>query len=184
MKSNIIYEDIKKINLDLSKMKDKSVLITGASGLIGIYLLAYIKSQQEKYNITIYTWTKNFPNKIFESLFEDCASIVGDITVKELYKNIPKIDYIIHCAGYGQPSVFLADEISQIKTIQINTIVTLWLLEKLKKNGTFIFMSSSEVYDGLDERKITEEQIGITNTNHPRACYIESKKCGETICYS
>jgi nucleoside-diphosphate-sugar epimerase len=178
---NIINEDLKKIDIDLSKLKNKSILITGASGLLGVYLLSYIKSQQEKYNITIYVWTKNSIDPIFAPLFENCVLITGDITDKSMYKDIPQLDYIIHSSGYGQPAKFLIDK---IKTIEINTVSTIWLFEKLKKDGTFLFVSSSEIYDGLDEYDIPEEEIGNTTPDHPRACYIEGKKCGEAICHT
>jgi len=178
---NIILEDIKKINIDLLKLKNKTILITGASGLIGIYLLAYIKSKQKEYNISIYTWNKNEINNIFIDLFDNCYKIIGDITDKSLYEKLPQFDYIIHSSGYGQPTKFLIDK---IKTIEINTLSTIWLFEKLNKNGTFLFVSSSEIYDGLNKHNITENEIGNTNTNHPRSTYIEGKRCGESICHS
>lgn len=177
----IIENDIKKINIDVSKLKNKSVLITGASGLIGVYLLSYLKSKQEEYSIKIYAWCKGQIDEIFLPLFNNCELIIGDITDKILFKDIPMFDVIIHSSGYGQPTKFLSDK---IKTIELNTLSTIWLFEKLDKNGLFLFMSSSEIYDGLDEYDIPEEEIGNTNTNHPRSCYIEGKKCGESICHA
>ena len=67
-------------------------------------------------------------------------------------------------------------------TIKLNTYVTLTLLEKvLTKNGKFLFISTSEVYSGLLNPPFREEQIGTSSPLHPRACYIEAKRCGETI---
>lgn len=43
-------------------------------------------------------------------------------------------------------------------------------------------MSTSEVYSGLPNPPYHENQIGTTNTTHPRSCYIEGKRCGEAIC--
>lgn len=175
----IINQDIEKIHIDLSKLKDKSILITGASGLIGVYLVAYIKSKQKEFNIKIYTWTKNEIDPMFKSLFEDCEQIIGDITTKP-WNNIPMFDFIIHAGGYGQPMKFLSDK---IKTLEINSISTIWLFEHLNSSGTFLFISSSEIYDGIEEYSIPEEEPGRTTTDHPRACYIEGKRCGETICH-
>jgi nucleoside-diphosphate-sugar epimerase len=53
----------------------------------------------------------------------------------------------------------------------------------LNTDGIFLFCSTSEIYSGLTKENITENDIGNTSTNHPRSCYIESKRCGEAICY-
>ena len=45
-----------------------------------------------------------------------------------------------------------------------------------------MFLSTSEVYVGVPHPPYRETDIGNTNTDHPRACYIEAKRCGETIC--
>jgi nucleoside-diphosphate-sugar epimerase len=177
---NIIDEDIEVLlNIDLSKLRNKSILITGASGLIGLYFLSLIKSKQEDLNIKIYTWTKNSIDDIFEPLFNNCITIVSDITDYYSYDKLPNFDFIIHAAGYGQPGKFMDDK---IKTIEINTLSTKLLLEKLYEDGTFVFISTSEIYSGIDSLELTEEMIGSTSTIHPRACYIEGKRTGETIC--
>jgi nucleoside-diphosphate-sugar epimerase len=177
----IIKNDIDKIQIDLSKLRNKSVLITGASGLIGIYILTYLKNHQTEYNITIHTWNKNPIDPIFLPLFSFCHTTVGDITDKSMFEKLPQFDVIIHASGYGQPIKFVKDK---LKTIELNTLSTIWLFEKLKKDGTFLFVSTSELYSGLKSYNITEEQIGTTTPTHPRAAYIEGKRCGETICHS
>ena len=68
-----------------------------------------------------------------------------------------------------------------VKTLQLNTSTTLLLFEKLLPGGKFLFISTSELYSGLSHPPFTEQQIGTTNTTHPRACYIEGKRCGEAI---
>ena len=167
-----------EFNISLSKLKDKTILITGASGLVGLHMLSSLKKSQKEYNLTIYTWTRNSVD-MFNETFNNCTKIIGDITDTTTYQTLPKFDYIIHAAGYGQPLVFLADK---IKTIEINTTVTIKLLELLKEDGTFLFISSSEVYNGLFKFGLTEDEIGSTNSQHPRAAYIDAKKCGEVIC--
>jgi nucleoside-diphosphate-sugar epimerase len=56
------------------------------------------------------------------------------------------------------------------------------LFDKLSKRGKFLFVSSSEIYSGLKKPPFKESEAGITNTTHPRACYIEAKRCAEAIC--
>jgi nucleoside-diphosphate-sugar epimerase len=70
----------------------------------------------------------------------------------------------------------------KLKTIKLNTSTTMSLFGHLNQNGHFLFLSSSEVYSGSTKSPYSELEIGTTNTVHPRACYIEAKRCGETIC--
>ena len=69
----------------------------------------------------------------------------------------------------------------KLDTIAVNTSFLLKLFKYLKPNGKFLYISSSEVYSGATPSH-TEEMIGTTTPQHPRACYIEGKRCGEAIC--
>ena len=69
-----------------------------------------------------------------------------------------------------------------VATIQVNTTATATLLQKLRPEGAFLFISTSEVYSGLKKTLAHEVDIGSTTPLHPRASYIEGKRCGEAIC--
>ena len=173
-------EEIYK-KIDFSQLKGKKILITGASGIIGIYLTACLKEFSNNEYIDIHLWIKNEIDLKHKWIFDSCFVFKQDITNISNIENLQKYDIIIHAAGYGQPNKFLHDK---IKTIELNTAVTSKLLSLLKPDGKFLFISTSELYSGNDSENITEEQIGNTNTNQPRAAYIEGKRCGEAICYS
>lgn len=181
--ANLLNDEAKCVveSVDFAPLKDKNVLITGASGLIGLYLVATLNQVKEKYNIKVTIWTNNTVPEYFASVLGSCKHICGDITDLKLFEQLSNYDCIIHAAGYGQPLKFIKDK---IKTIKINTEATVRLLEHLNKDGKFLFVSSSEVYNGLDHDNITEDMMGNTNTNHFRSCYIEGKKCGESICHA
>jgi nucleoside-diphosphate-sugar epimerase len=172
-------ELVKKINF--KELKNKSILVTGASGLIGVYLIGCLNEIKDSLNISITAWVKNDIDKEFKDIFKNCNIIQEDITNIDSFKTIQNYDVIIHAAGYGQPGKFMDNK---IKTITLNTLSTIKLFEKLNKNGKFLFVSTSELYSGIDCELVTENQIGTTNTNHPRSCYIEGKRCGESICHS
>lgn len=55
------------------------------------------------------------------------------------------------------------------------------LLDRLHAQWKFLYASSSAIYSGLQKDAFTENDVGTTNTLHPRACYIEGKRCGEAI---
>jgi nucleoside-diphosphate-sugar epimerase len=177
---SIISEDISSIisNTDLYFLKDKDILITGASGLVGSYFAQTLQELKKK---------GVGPSRIFlssksgEFQFDvdiDTEVLVGDITDLRILNNLPKLDIIIHAAGYGQPDKFLE---KPLLTLELNTSCTLQLVSKVKTGGKFLYLSSSEVYSGLISPPFAENQIGTTNTNHPRAPYIEGKRAGESI---
>jgi len=184
--SNNFCNNFEKI--DFSKLKNKRVLLTGCTGLIGIHLLATLQSIRESHNIEIYCLVSKKPEQSdpIKSLFENCFIVEGDLTkdasinylLSIFSENQYGIDFIIHAAGYGQPKKFMNNKIDTI-LLNTNTIINLFKL--LEPGGTFLYCSTSEIYSGIEEENITEERIGTTSPNHPRSCYIESKRCGEAI---
>ncbi|MDD2541614.1 MAG: NAD-dependent epimerase/dehydratase family protein [Desulfuromonadaceae bacterium] len=182
---SIIEDDANRILADapLDGVAGKSVLLTGASGLIGTYILATLRefSRRNPIPICVTALVQSEPTNSFKAFldFEGAKIIIGDITNTCFVQKLNKFDFIIHAAGYGQPGRFMEDP---VKTININTSVTMALFEKLNISGRFLFLSSSEIYSGLPAPPYQETQIGVTNTTHPRSCYIEGKRCGEAIC--
>lgn len=76
---------------------------------------------------------------------------------------------------------FIADPIS---TIKINTEIVSCLLKKINPLGSFLFLSSSEVYANTQINLNQEDMNSCINSNHPRAAYILSKLMGESICFA
>jgi nucleoside-diphosphate-sugar epimerase len=179
---NFLKEDIIRViqNIDFTSLTDKKVLITGASGLVGFYLTQCVKRLQNEFNIEVYlSYKNNIPSYLKDYYDFPYTEIKEDITSVKLE---PKFfDVIIHSSGYAQPMKFLSDSLT---TIKINTHATINLLDSLKPDGKFLFVSTSELYSGNNNFNIDESQIGTTTPSHNRACYIESKRCGETICHS
>ena len=182
--SEIIIKDAENIleKIDLSELEEKSILITGASGLIGAYFLACLKvlSGNKKIGKITAVCGSKYPFYLKDLInYPEIEVVIGDLTDHEFRQKMPMADYIIHAAGYGQPGLFME---KSTKTLKLNTETTFYLFDKLKKNGKFLFLSTSEVYSGLANPPHKESEIGTTNTTHPRSCYIEAKRCGEAIC--
>lgn len=184
----VLKEDAALINekVNLKELLGKRIIITGASGLIGINFLMSLKEFCQKHKDTgqLPAITAVFYSEVpqcFKDIFDFEGLIIkrGDITDQDFVDSLERADYIIHSAGYAQPGKFTRDK---IKTIEINTSAIISLLKKLNPEGKFLFVSSSVVYVGLPGSSYKEDQIGTLKTDDPKACYIESKRCGETIC--
>jgi len=177
MYSEILFNDASEVcrAVDLRPLDGATVLITGATGMLGINLLASLCLARE--------------SGIRNTTFAHCHSTPSAHTLEiakrggiQLVREMPLgADIIVHASGYAQPAVFTANP---AETIRINTSLTQDLLDLLRRDGKFLFISSSEVYNGLQKPFAQESDIGTTNPYHTRACYIEGKRCGEAICNS
>ena len=184
MLSDIIINDVEKIcgQIDHDLLANKKVLITGSSGLLGSYILAYMASLiKTGIPLEVYAQMLSTPPPHMLELIS-CGKVkVLQIDLSNIneYKQLPEADVIIHSAGYAQPMLFMSNPIA---TMQINITATMALLKRLRPQGSFIFISSSEVYCGLKSSAFREEDIGTTTPYHPRASYIEGKRSGEAAC--
>jgi UDP-glucuronate decarboxylase len=173
--AHLISPDAYAINnaVDFSSLDGATVVISGATGLLGTHLLASLLIAKETLNLKL-----NVTGLCHSNPADHTVAIAnrGGFVLSK-YPPYPA-DVVIHAAGYAQPSVFLSNP---AETIRLNTELTNSLLEGLVRNGRFLFVSSSEVYSGLTGI-VNESQIGLTNPYHPRSCYIEGKRCGEAIC--
>jgi UDP-glucuronate decarboxylase len=160
-------------------LKNKKILITGSTGLLGHYFVSFfyhsLNSKFAPKQIDLIH--KNKLPSYLKSLnkIKKLNFIKKDITKKDIKGR--NYDYIIHLSSYGQPLKFLD---KPLETFELNTLVLKKMLEKTNKKGSFLYLSSSEVYSGINKQNY-ENKIGNTNTNHIRSCYIHSKLAGETL---
>jgi len=181
----IIAQDARDILdvVDLSELAGKSILVTGASGLLGTYFMACLRELATRGQgpVTTCAIVQSAVAPAMAALhdFPGATDVQADLSDTRSIRDLGQFDFIVHAAGYGQPGRFMED---QIKTVKLNTNATMALFEHLQPRGRFLFLSTSEVYSGLEASAYREDQIGTTNTDHPRACYIEAKRCGEAVC--
>ena len=188
-KSEVVQSDLKNIisqNIDFEKLYNKTVLITGASGMIAsyyMYTLMYLNDTKDA-NIKIYALVMDMDRleKITElSTRNDIIPIVQDVC-DPIY--IPeKVDYIIHMASSANPRTITKDPVGIIKA---NVIGTLNVLELAKKSGAeVLFTSTREIYGEIqDKEKIKETDMGVLECLELRSCYPESKRMAENLMVS
>lgn len=175
------FEEIYK-NFNFESLKNKSILITGANGLIGSYLIDYLTylNSQKEYNLKIFAMSRSLEklkNRFFErpNLFYIEQDLNKPLSVEE------KFDYIIHAASNAHPLAFSKDPVGTMKT---NLLGTINLLDSIKdnQNTKFLYISTGEIYGNNVDKAFTENDCGTVDSKLARSCYPESKRAAETLC--
>ena len=179
-------------NFDLpwEKLQDKTLLVSGATGLIGAFLLTVImkRNVEQGLNCKIYAMGRSrkkakerfagyFKQKnFFEFVNADVNRQLGSI-------NVGKVDYVVHLASHTHPVAYAKDPIG---TISANIIGTKNMLDMCLAHRAerFVFASSNEIYgeNRGDVELFDEKYCGYIDCNTLRAGYTESKRCGEALC--
>lgn len=185
--NKVLKEDLEAIigeNIPWEKLKGRTVLITGASGMIGIYMLQVLTLLNERYdyNIRVIAMLRNakkLPKEVRER--EDVEIIVHDVT--ERLEVSGDVHYVIHAASPASPLIM---QNQPVETIAANTLGTFNILRlaKEKKAEGYLFISSREVYGQPNEGQefFYEDTYGFVDQLNPRSCYSEGKKAAETMC--
>lgn len=189
--NNLYKEDldyVAELKLPWEKLQDKCILVTGATGLVGSFLVDVLMRKNEKgLNCTIYALSRNaqkatdrFSIWINNPLLQ---LIPYDINKPFERNDIGTIDYVLHMASNTHPVQYSTDPIGTITTNIIG--VQNMLNFALEHNATrFVFTSSNEIYgeNRGDIELFDENYCGYINCNTMRAGYPESKRCGESLC--
>lgn len=178
-----------KGTVNVQKLYHKSILITGATGLIGSFaadMLLYA-NRLEDAGIEIYLLArdeKRLRERFASSLVEKRLHFIAQNVVNPLKLKEP-IDYIIHAAGDGFPAAFRQHPIETMMPVLFGTYQ---LLQYAKENELrkFLYVSSGEVYGKIvsERHAFTEEECGYLNSMSVRSCYPMAKRCAETLCAS
>ncbi len=191
MYKKIWLEDLEQLvhtnNLPWDKLKYKTILVTGASGLIGSSLIKGLMYANQvldlKLNIAALVRNKTKAYEKFAD-FSNNSNVLtilqGDIGQKiEMGK---KIDFIVHGASPTNSKYFVDKPVETIKTAVNGTINMLELAKGNQVEG-FVYLSSMEVYGApQDERLLSEKDVGYIDPLMIRNCYPQSKRQCEALC--
>lgn len=177
--------DIIKDNNGLKELKGTNFLITGASGMVGIYFVNTLLTLNELYNydIDLYLIVRS-PQKLPDYVLdnEKVHIIKQDVTIP-FNLDVP-VDYVVHAAGPASPLIMRE---KPVETNFANTIGTANALNYAHNHGAkgFLFISSREIYGQPEEGQeffYEDGKLGQVDHLVPRNGYAEGKKAAENMC--
>lgn len=168
------------------KLKNKTILITGATGLIGFTLVQALlyANKQRSLHLKVLALVRDLERakNRFEGFVDDTALeyILGNVEDIPLIKE--PIDYIVHGASQTASKAFVNQPVETILTA-IRGTENLLELAKEKAVAGMVYLSSMEVY-GYPEKghKVTENEIGCLPPLDVRNSYPISKIQCESLC--
>ena len=186
--NSILSEDIDTILksdlIDWNKLKNKRILITGATGLICSIIVKTLsrKNDIDNFNINMYLLVRDIKKakKIFENkeYIHYIETNIEEFNIEEL-----NVDYIIHGASPTKSKYFIEKPVETLNTI-LNGTKNILQVAKQSKIESMIYLSSMEMYGTIDDNNVTEDMLGYINPLDTRSSYSEGKRTSELYCFS
>lgn len=167
----------------MKELNGKKVLVTGASGLIGKAIIAYLLTECN--DVKVVALARN-REKVFAALKslpqENIEYTICDVC--DLKSENVGVDYVIHAASNTASKSFVETPAEVItRTVE----GTKRVLEFAKVNGVkgFVYLSTMEIYGNpTTDDKIDENSPAYLKSTEVRSCYPESKRLCECLCSS
>lgn len=184
--------DIDKVSAilpELDKMAGKSILITGAAGLICSSVVDILFRYNDTHDtpIQIYAagrWLEEMEVRFHDQVKRsDFHFVVYDASKTDNALDCPA-DYIIHGASNAHPALIVKEP---VETMMSNFLGMKYLLDYAKAHDTkrILYISSSEVYGNKPgDQPFKEGEYGYIDLLNARNSYSVGKRAAETLCAS
>lgn len=187
-KNKVVQEDMKLMaeeHLDWHRFDRKTILVTGATGMLATYISYFLLYLKEERGIDLKVLalcrTKTKAEKTFREFLD---KPYFELLLQDVCKSIQYdggIDYIFHLAGNASPHFINTDPVGIVKSNMLGTFKILELAKE-KKTSKVVFASTREVYGkNENEDSLIETSFGTIDPMENRSCYPESKRAAETI---
>ena len=177
-------EDIERIALNeqMAVIRNKRFLITGATGLLGVFLIDVLMRID---NTMVYAVVRDVAQA--SKRFEDYLSnprfqFIQQDATQPLPAGLD-VDVIIPLASKTHP---LAYSQYPVETILLNVKGAEHALAKaVECDAIVLYPSSVEIYgNAVESHAFVEEDTGKLSLSTSRSCYTESKRLSEALCQS
>lgn len=186
--NRILHDDLEKsmnATFDFKRLNNSTIFITGATGLIGSYIVKCLLTANRKLdlNIRVVANVRNISkakNVFVDYLDKTLEFYIGDIN--DIIDYNDKVDYIIHGASATSSKYFVDCPVETID-IAINGTMNILKFAKEKNIKGFVYLSSLEVYGKIDkDESIRESDYGYIDFLSARSSYSEGKRMVECLC--
>ena len=167
-------------------LKNKTILITGATGLIGSMCCKALSEigKNNDLGLTVVALARNAKRaeEVLADVMENQNIVLCDQPLTSALHFDEKIDYIIHTACPTASNTFITQP---VETVQAIVNGTMNVLELAKQTGceSVVYLSSMEAYGQiLHEDLLSPENVGYVNPLSLRSCYPEGKRMAENLC--
>lgn len=188
MKSNkILEEDLLEIVnselIDWNKFEDKTIFITGGTGLIGSLIVRAVQKRNEmsKNKIKLCLLARN-PEKGIKLYGEDNNITYVEGSVENFEIKDMNIDFIIHAASPTKSKFFVTQPVETMNTAILGTQKVLELA-RINNVESMIYLSSMEMYGTMHSESVNEQDSGFVDLKNVRSCYPEGKRVSELYSY-
>lgn len=191
METEVFHADMQSICgasfIPWDKLRNKSILVTGGTGLIGTTLICALlyTSKKKELGLTVTALVRD-EDRARERFAEHPRNGEGLRFVVGSVEALPDIDipvdYIIHGASQTASRAFVEQPVETVKTAVQGTMNLLELAKEKCALG-FAYLSSMEVYGHPQcGHKVTEDEIGALSPLDIRNSYPISKMQCESLC--
>ena len=176
---------IANLPLNWNKLQGKAFVISGATGMIGHFLIDVLMYQNTVANRQCHVCALGRSMEKARTFFQEYWESPFFRFVPWDFRYAPflgEMDYVLHLASTTHPRAYATQPID---TILLNVEGLGNLLEAAchSKAERFLFASSCEIYGApLDDVPFTEQACGYIDCNTLRAGYPEGKRTGEALC--
>lgn len=161
-----------------------TVLITGATGRLGRYILETLADVDLRYNLNMriigLARSEQKARDVFDNLLElpNVEFLYQDVNTPIEYDE--KIDYIFHTAGPAAPKDY--ETPSETLWAHVNGTHNVLECARTHRTKRVFYVSTVEIYgEWKSDRKIAETDMGVMQHLNSRACYPEAKRLCETM---
>ena len=187
----LVREDIADIctepGIPWDFLHNSTVLVTGATGLIGSLLAKALiyRSLVSGDEIKVLAVVRNMEKarKVFQDqlIYEGrlLEFVLCDINTP--FNLAEKVDYIVHSASVTSSQDYVCKPVDTIMTT-LNGTRNILELARIKNSRSVAFLSTMEIYGKLDKERVTESDSGYLDPLSVRSSYPQSKRLAENLC--